>query len=326
MPSTTEAGSSFPHPEEYFDLSSYGTTDTDAAWSTASLGLYSDSTTSCSTRGIGSNYADWAALGSDLGLGKPLSRGDGRLGRVTFASLASNAIPSTSLFRQISTPSLSIKDLAALIDEAQPIVSVVASAASFGNSVSQFVSRKPAEPNKKVEDNDRWLVCTVKNMTEFPILTLANWMSSGRYDNPPQRVEPFDTMTFVGCETDDSVKTGVSGGHSFCINLDGGNQFFFAFASVVEPANDQIPNLKKDDDDNDNEGKEAQLKLAQKAYDNVNKSGNMIKSPIYKTKDADGKEVVFQFQISASAGQEPLYTITEVRDYFTVVCTGSQGS
>ncbi|KAG8956654.1 hypothetical protein FRC04_000132 [Tulasnella sp. 424] len=82
MPSTTAAGSAFPHPEEYFDLSSYGTTDADAAWSTASLGLYSASTTSCSTSGIGSSPADWAALVSDLGLGKPLSTGDERQARL----------------------------------------------------------------------------------------------------------------------------------------------------------------------------------------------------------------------------------------------------
>ncbi|KAG8930891.1 hypothetical protein FRC01_002141 [Tulasnella sp. 417] len=84
IPSTT---SSFPRPDEYFDLTSYGAADTDAAWSTASLGLYSASTTSCSTSGMGSSPADWAALVSDLGLVKSLGAAEdrqGRLGTVAF--------------------------------------------------------------------------------------------------------------------------------------------------------------------------------------------------------------------------------------------------
>ncbi|KAG9011136.1 hypothetical protein FRB90_007456 [Tulasnella sp. 427] len=75
---------SFPHPEEYVDWSSYGAAEADAAWSTASLGLYSGSTTSCSTSGMGSSPADWAALVSDLGLGKALgtSSSDDRQARL----------------------------------------------------------------------------------------------------------------------------------------------------------------------------------------------------------------------------------------------------
>ncbi|KAG8901714.1 hypothetical protein FRC00_005118 [Tulasnella sp. 408] len=82
MPSTTTTGSSYPHPEEFFDLTSYGTSETDAAWSTASLGLYAASTTSCSTSGIGSSPADWAALVSDLGLVKSLGAAEDRQARL----------------------------------------------------------------------------------------------------------------------------------------------------------------------------------------------------------------------------------------------------
>lgn len=82
IPSTTTTGSSFPHPEEFFDLTSYGASETDAAWSTASLGLYAASTTSCSTSGIGSSPADWAALVSDLGLVKPLGAAEDRQARL----------------------------------------------------------------------------------------------------------------------------------------------------------------------------------------------------------------------------------------------------
>ncbi|KIO30224.1 hypothetical protein M407DRAFT_20691 [Tulasnella calospora MUT 4182] len=82
IPSTNATGSSFPHPEEFFDLTSYGTTDTDSAWSTASLGLYAASSTSCSTSGIGSSPADWAALVSDLGLVKPLGAAEDRQARM----------------------------------------------------------------------------------------------------------------------------------------------------------------------------------------------------------------------------------------------------
>ena len=45
----------------------------------------------------------------------------------------------------------------------------------------------------------------------------------------------------------------------------------------------------------------------------------MIKSHYYKAKDADKKDVAFQFQISATAGRKPVYTITEVRNYLSVV-------
>ncbi|KAG8939879.1 hypothetical protein FRC04_005828 [Tulasnella sp. 424] len=223
--------------------------------------------------------------------------------------------------------------LEAIAAVAKPLPTILTTAVSFGNAVSQIAAKRPEEPRKELADHKaRWLVCTVKNMTDFPILSLANYMNTGRYDDPPQRVDPFQTMTFTCCETerrymqDKSFLLGVSGGHSFSVNMDDGNQFFFALGftntpakgckvSVVEPADDEIEKLQKDD----KEGHEAQKKLAEKAYNESDLSGNMIKSHFYKAKGADKKDVVFQFQISASAGRKPVYTITEVRNYLSVV-------
>ncbi|KAG8950271.1 hypothetical protein FRC04_007905 [Tulasnella sp. 424] len=203
---------------------------------------------------------------------------------------------------------------------AQPIATVLVSAARYDSSVSQIAGTKPVEVKKEIYENkNRWLVCTVKNMTDFPILSMANYMDSGRYDDSPQRVEPFEIMTFTCCEK----MWGVSGGHSFCINLDSGNQLFFALgftnpyagtlkASVEVPADsNEIANLQKDG----TEGEEAKIQLAKQAYGNCTESPKTIKSPAYQAKDEKEKDVVFHFEISASSGTYPVYNIKEVREY-----------
>lgn len=63
----------------------------------------------------------------------------------------------------------------------------------------------------------------------------------------------------------------------------------------------------------------AQEAVARKAYDTASPGGNKIESDFYKAKDEEGKEVVFQLHISAIAGKKTVYTISEVRDYHTVV-------
>jgi hypothetical protein len=133
---------------------------------------------------------------------------------------------------------------------------------------------------------------------------------------------------------------GVTGGHSFYINLDNNHQFYFGLVSshshredkaninmvkgycnpyaggykagVHKASNEEVAKLE-------NDNRAAQAKIAQKAYDESDGSGNMIKSELYSAKDKDGKSVIFQFQISASVGAKPVYIISEIRDYQTLV-------
>ncbi|KAF8342222.1 uncharacterized protein EI90DRAFT_3011737 [Cantharellus anzutake] len=207
----------------------------------------------------------------------------------------------------------------AIAAEFAPVVTVLSGLASFTNSVKNIANRAPAEPKASLKNNkDRWLVCTVENKTDFPILTMASFFSSGRYDDPPKRIDPFSVMTFTCCEGDNTVMQGVTGGHSFYINVDHNNHFYLGLgfcnpyiggykASVYKPSAKEVKDIQ--------ESGKAQKTVAEKAYDNCNENGNMITSEWYRAKDVDKKDVVFQFQVSASAGAKPVYTINEVREY-----------
>ena len=83
-------------------------------------------------------------------------------------------------------------------------------------------------------------------------------------------------------------------------------------AGAYKASADEIKDIQSDK-------KDAQTKVAEKAYDAASEEGNKIESDYYRAKDEEGKDVVFQFEVSASAGQKTVYTISEVRDYRTVV-------
>lgn len=83
-------------------------------------------------------------------------------------------------------------------------------------------------------------------------------------------------------------------------------------ASVYKASADEVTKIRN------GEGG-AQEAVARKAYDVASQGGNKIESDFYKAKDEEGKEVVFQLHISAIAGKKTVYTISEVRDYHTVV-------
>ncbi|KAJ9115363.1 hypothetical protein QFC24_006978 [Naganishia onofrii] len=214
--------------------------------------------------------------------------------------------------------------LPALASEIAPVATVLSSAASFANSAKNIASKPAAGPKDSLKnDKNRWLVCTVKNMTDFPVLVMAHYSNSGRYDDPPERIEPFSTMTFTCCEKDNSFMTGATGGQAFYINVDHGHQFYFGVgycnptmgstkAGAYKASADEVKDIQSDK-------KDAQTKVAEKAYDAASEEGNKIESDYYRAKDEEGKDVVFQFEVSASAGQKTVYTISEVRDYRTVV-------
>lgn len=93
---------------------------------------------------------------------------------------------------------------------------VLITAAAFAiNKTNAKTKAVPAVPDALKNDKDRWLQCTLRNATDFPILATSSHFDSGRYDSSPARVDEFDTDTFTCCEGDNTFMTGVSGGQAY---------------------------------------------------------------------------------------------------------------
>jgi len=69
-------------------------------------------------------------------------------------------------------------------------------------------------------------------VTDFPILAVKSYFDSGRYEDNPGRVEPFEIGVFTCCEGDNTFMTGVSGGQAYKIDIDEHHSFTF---SIVCP-------------------------------------------------------------------------------------------
>ena len=70
--------------------------------------------------------------------------------------------------------------------------------------------------------------CVIQNKTQFLIVhDPPAYFNSGRYDDPPKNVEPYDNMVFTVCNRD-AAFTGATGGAAFRIILDGVAEYPFA--------------------------------------------------------------------------------------------------
>lgn len=97
----------------------------------------------------------------------------------------------------------------------------------------QAKDKEPKDPPSNVTDKYRWLQCTVRNATDFPILAQSTYWSSGRYEGNPGRVDAFEIGTFSACNGDNTVMTGVSGGQSYKIEVDETHSFEFSIVSLT---------------------------------------------------------------------------------------------
>jgi hypothetical protein len=84
-----------------------------------------------------------------------------------------------------------------------------------------------------LKEKDRWLQCTIRNTTEFSILSIASSFDSGRYEDHPGFVDAFSLGVFTCCEGDGTFMTGVSGGQSYQIDIDGQHSFQFSIVCLI---------------------------------------------------------------------------------------------
>ncbi|KAH6909870.1 hypothetical protein BKA70DRAFT_1101952, partial [Coprinopsis sp. MPI-PUGE-AT-0042] len=156
------------------------------------------------------------------------------------------------------------------------------------------------EPSKETTDKARWLQCTIRNATDFPILAEKAHFDSGRYNDNPGRVDAFEVGTFTACNGDNTFMTGVSGGQTYKIAIDEHHSFVFSIgftnpwagsykAGVVESSNPE------------------------KGYEAASQAGGSIESPLYEAKDHEGEDIRFKLHISATASQRPAFVVSEIR-------------
>lgn len=99
------------------------------------------------------------------------------------------------------------------------------------NPSEQTTEKSVPDASSTVKNKHRWIQCTIKNKTQFQIVLLDTYWSSGRYDLAPGGASAFGQIVFDGCNGDNTILTGVSGGNSFRIVLDATHSFDLAFVS-----------------------------------------------------------------------------------------------
>lgn len=97
----------------------------------------------------------------------------------------------------------------------------------------QALDKVIPKPPKELEEKHRWMQCTIKNATQFPLLLHESFLDSGRYWTAPGSTAEFDQIVFSCCNQDNSLFTGVSGGNSFKIILDKDHVFDMALVRPV---------------------------------------------------------------------------------------------
>ncbi|KAJ7585910.1 hypothetical protein C8J56DRAFT_787891, partial [Mycena floridula] len=159
----------------------------------------------------------------------------------------------------------------------------------------------PAPPDSLTEKS-RWLLCVIKNKTQFRILLQDKhtYFSSGRYWQPPSDILPFDQMIFTCCKGDKTA-FGVSGGTAFRLILDPVTSYNIAVGWTHPVLGSKKAGIVNSID-------------PEAGYNCALPEGNNLKSDLeLKGIDNDGKSGAWTLNMSAAAGSTIIYTISEIR-------------
>ena len=85
------------------------------------------------------------------------------------------------------------------------------------------------------------MVLTIKNETDFNVISLQPAILSGRYEDPPTRIDPFQSIVFTGCERNHSFACGFTGGQAFYIQLDDEKAFYLSVVRLLNPSDFSDP-------------------------------------------------------------------------------------
>ncbi|KAJ7586012.1 hypothetical protein C8J56DRAFT_940091 [Mycena floridula] len=160
----------------------------------------------------------------------------------------------------------------------------------------------PAPP-KSLTEKSRWLLCVVKNKTQFRIVLQDQhtYFDSGRYWQPPSDILPFDQMIFTCCEGDNTWFTGATGGTAFRLMLDRVTSYNIAVGWTNPYAGSIKAGIVNSND-------------PKAGYNCASPEGNELKSELkLKGLDNDGKSGAWTLNMSAAAGNTIIYTISEIR-------------
>ncbi|WP_437818489.1 hypothetical protein [Sorangium sp. So ce1078] len=164
------------------------------------------------------------------------------------------------------------------------------------------MARPDTSTPEKLSDKPRKFTMTLVNETQWTIQFQSSYFNSGRFEDAPTNVKPFNSMQFSGCDKDNSIMTGVSGGTAFRILIPTANNdyahhdFSVGFSapyggayktSVVREAN------------------------AERAYDAIKEGTTSLSSGVLNGLDEDGKEVGVKFELVAESGEHTTCTITQ---------------
>ncbi|KAF8593003.1 hypothetical protein BDV93DRAFT_419975, partial [Ceratobasidium sp. AG-I] len=140
-----------------------------------------------------------------------------------------------------------------------------------------------------VQEKRRWLQGVVRNATDFDVLVVTSYFDSGRYDQPPEHLRPFQLGTLTASEGENTVMTGVSGGLTYQVDIDRLHSFYFsigftnpylgAYKAGVAPTDRPVD-----------------------GYNAATKEGGTVESDLYEAKDVDNNVVYIKFRITAEAG------------------------
>jgi hypothetical protein len=178
------------------------------------------------------------------------------------------------------------------------IVAGIETAGKLVEAISKMAPGAPELPSG-LQGKDHWLMMTVYNQTQYPLVFLASYFNSGRFYTAPTNVPPFKDMTFSGCASDGSLLTGVSGGVQFQIGVPG-NPLTFGIGF----SNPQIGAYKASVVAGDGA-------TAEQAYDKIDNTTITATFPAFSGTDVNGNPVKVSFQLVSSPGQEASVTVTE---------------
>ncbi|KAF8803225.1 hypothetical protein BYT27DRAFT_6739967 [Phlegmacium glaucopus] len=180
-----------------------------------------------------------------------------------------------------------------------PIIGTIITGIELAKDIKKVADMLIPDPPKELTDKLRWLQCTLKNETQFRVLLLESYFSSGRYWDAPSTFGPFDQLVYSCCN-DDYAPTGVSGGTGFRLLLDDQHYFDFALGWT-----DPLLGSYKAGVVGSGSAKDA--------YDHANDDGgSLISKDIFEGRDKEGNTAKFRIHISATPGQKPLFVVEQV--------------
>jgi len=181
------------------------------------------------------------------------------------------------------------------------VISGIITAGKLAESIGKMSSLIPDVP-QDLKDKHRWVTVTVFNQSQYALVYKSSYFDSGRFWTAPTNVEPFQEMTFSGCDKDGWFLTGVSGGTTFTLQMPKEGGGYQELDIGIGFTNPQSGSLKSSG---------VFTSSAETAYDDATDSTTNNTSSNYSGNDTNGESTTINFLLVSAPGQEARITITE---------------